>query len=53
MTANWENKFLRVRWKDGTFTDYPAQSMEHWHRMKSFAQGKNMLKISMKRERSK
>ena len=29
-------KGLRVRWIDGSVTDFPALSAEHWSRLKAF-----------------
>jgi len=26
----WQGKKIRIRWLDGSFTDYPALGLEHW-----------------------
>ena len=35
-TEEWRGKRLLVRWDDGSFTDFPAQSSEHWNRLLTF-----------------
>jgi hypothetical protein len=32
----WRGKGLRVRWIDGSVTDFPALSSEHWNRLLAF-----------------
>lgn len=32
----WRGKGLRVRWIDGSCTDFLALSAEHWSRLKAF-----------------
>ena len=39
--VEWEGKKLRIKWHDGSFTDFRAQNQIHWLSMLRFANMEN------------